>query len=83
MPNLLLAAKNTDGDPKKKKLKSQYGMYSGIVSDGKEISKPTEQEAAKNMIQYMKNNTPESNVYHQKFMHHSTIFDRKKPLNTA
>ena len=70
----LMAMKNGDGKPKKikndKETNTQYGIYSGIVNkEGKTVDKPKESEAISNMADYMKNNTPESNVYRSKFSH--------------
>ncbi len=68
----------------KKKIKNNYGMYSGIINDeGKPVDNPTEEQTVKTMVKYMQKNSPESNVYHPKFMHHSTIFDKKTPQNNA
>ncbi len=63
----------------KKKIETQYGMYSGIVKkDGKTKKDPTEDEAVSNMADYMKNNSPESNVYRIPFSHIGIAYDRKK-----
>lgn len=95
--NFLLSAKKDVDDPekavKKKKdktsLKRQYGTYSGIVDEsGKSNDAPSETEAIKNMVGYMKkNNPPESdtpsNVYRPKFSHLGISYDRKKKQTNA
>lgn len=84
MPNLLLDAKNRDGDPKKKKLKSQYNKYSGVIDDnGKPVDNPTALQSMKTMVQYLKHNTPESNVYRPEHAHTSLLYSKKKPIITA
>lgn len=82
-----------DDNPKKKKvllsLKKEvkgnnYGKYSGVVDEnGKRIDKPTEGQAMKTMINYMKNNKSNqsdepSNVYRPEFEHQTVNYDRKK-----
>lgn len=96
--NYLVSAKKDGGDepsksPKKKKdkssLKTQYGIYSGIVDEnGKTKTDPSESEAISNMAGYMKNNMPPqadnpSNVYRPKFSHLTMAYNRKKKQNTA
>lgn len=82
--------------PKKKKVllslkkatKTQYGKYSGIVDEnGKRIDNPTEGQAMKNMIDYMKNNRSDqsdnpSNVYRPEFQPSSVNY-KKKPNTKA
>jgi hypothetical protein len=76
-------------DPKpEKKGNKQYGLYSGIVSDGKSNDNPTEKESIINMVNYMKNNNPPestnpSNVYRPKFSHIALAYNRKKKQNNA
>lgn len=74
-----------DDDPKKvlkKKLPSQYGKYSGIVDDkGNTVRNPTYIQAVKNMVSYLKNNTPDSNVYRAEHAHTSQVYDKKKINN--
>jgi hypothetical protein len=78
-----------DGEPKpKKKGNNQYGLYSGIITDGKQKDNPTEKESIVNMVNYMKNNNPPestnpSNVYRPQFSHISMAYNRKKKQNTA
>ena len=63
----------------KKKIENQYGIYSGIVNkEGKTKKNPTVNEAVSNMADYMKNNSPESNVYRPEFQHIGVAYDRKK-----
>lgn len=55
-----------------KEVPNNYGIYQGIIGeDGKSIDVPTEQQAVQTMINYMKNNTPDSNIYRDQFQHHS------------
>jgi hypothetical protein len=66
------------------KIPTQYGKYSGIVDEsGKTISKPTSLQAMKNMVQYLKHNTPESNVYRPEHAHTSAVYDKKKGTPNA
>ena len=57
----------------KKEIPTQYNKYSGIIDDnGKKIDKPTEGQAIKNMVNYMKNNKSDqsdnpSNVYRPEY----------------
>lgn len=71
----------------KKKIPTQYGIYSGIRGkDGKENRNPTNDEAVSNMASYMKTNRSEltnhpdgpSNVYRTPFSHIGLAYDRKK-----
>lgn len=63
----------------KKKLPTQYGKYSGIVNEkGESIDNPTSEQSMKNMVKYLKNNTPESNVYRPEHAHTSLLYDKKK-----
>jgi len=60
----------------KRKLKGEvpnnYGKYNGVIGeDGKPIDVPTELQAVQTMINYMKNNNPDSNIYRPDFQHHS------------
>lgn len=73
------AKMGVDDNPKKKRIKNNYGKYSGIVDDkGKAIDNPTVEQSMKTMIQYMKNNTPESNVYRPEHIHTSLVYDKKR-----
>lgn len=74
----------TGDDPKKKKLKNQYGKYSGIVDDtGKSVDTPSAIQAIKNMVSYLKNNTPDSNVYRPEHAHTSAVYDKNKISKTV
>jgi hypothetical protein len=78
-----------DGGKKKKKEKegkeisTQFGKYSGNVIDGKYVDKPTELQALKTNIEYMKKNmsdqseTP-SNVYRPENEHKVINYNKKK-----
>jgi hypothetical protein len=73
---------------KGKELPTQYGLYSGIVTEKGAKDNPTETEAISNMVDYMKNNNPPestspSNVYRRKFSHLGIAYDRKKKQNNA
>lgn len=89
--SLMGTSPTDDEKPKKaKKLKldknisTQYGKYSGIVDEsGKTISNPTSLQAMKNMVQYLKHNTPESNVYRPEHAHTSAVYDKKKGTPNA
>ncbi len=90
--NKILSAKKkiTEEDPKpkknrnilgymNKKIKNNYGKYSGIVDDsGKSIDNPTVKQSVETMIKYLNKNTPESNVYRQEHIHSTKNYDRKK-----
>lgn len=70
--------------PFKKKIKNQYGKYSGIIDEtGKSISNPTVGQSIKNMVNYLKNNTPESNVYRPEHAHTSLLYDKNKVVNNS
>lgn len=77
----------SDDKPKKdskKKIPTTYGKYSGIVDDdGKTVDNPTVKQAMSTMLKYMKNNTPESNVYRPEYIHTSVLYNRKKPGTTG
>lgn len=79
----------TDGDPKKKKIKNQYGKYSGVIDDnGKPVDNPTSMQAMKTMANYMKNNKSDqsdnpSNVYRPEFSHTSVLYNKKTISTTA
>ncbi len=79
----------SDGDPKKKKLKSQYNKYTGIVDEnGKTDSNPSYLKAMKNMVSFAKNNRSDqsdnpSNVYPAQQAQTSAVYNRKKPQTTA
>ena len=66
-----------------KRLDTQYGKYSGIVKDGKYIDRPTELDAIKTNLEYMKHNmsdqseTP-SNVYRPENEHKALNYNKKK-----
>lgn len=78
-----------DGGKKKKKekegkeLSTQFGKYSGNIINGKSVDKPTELEAFKTNIEYMKRNmsdqseTP-SNVYRPENEHKAINYNKKK-----
>lgn len=79
---------SNDGGKKKKKdegkqIGTQYGKYSGNVVDGKNIDKPTELQAMKTNLEYMKHNlsdqseTP-SNVYRPENEHKAINYNKKK-----
>lgn len=80
-----------DDKPKKnkKKIPTQYGIYSGIINDeGKSIDNPTVDESMRTMIKYSKNNRPPesdepSNVYRDKMIHIGMAYNRKKKQNNA
>lgn len=85
-----------DGDDKPKKsslklgkrLKTQYGKYSGIVTDKGEVDNPTEIEVLKNAASYYKNNrSPQSdnpsNVYRLENSHFGKVHNRKEKQNNA
>lgn len=85
-----------DGDDKPKKasvklgkrLKTQYGKYSGIVTDKGEVDSPTELEVLKNTAAYMKNNrSPQSdnpsNVYRPENSHIVKVHNRKEKQTNA
>lgn len=85
-----------DGDDKPKKsslklgkrLKTQYGKYSGIVTDKGEVDNPTELEVLKNTAAYYKNNrSPQSdnpsNVYRLENSHSVKVYNRKEKQNNA
>jgi len=75
-----------DGKPKKgkKKIDTQYGMYSGIVNkEGKTVKAPSTDQSVSNMAEYMKKNSPESNVYRIPFSHIGITYDRKKKQKDA
>lgn len=55
-----------------KEILNNYGIYNGIVDEnGKFIDNPSEIETIKTMINYMKHNNPDSNIYRSPFQHHS------------
>lgn len=58
----------------KKEVVTPYGKYSGIVG---KVGKPTEYEAMKNNIEYMKTNSPSSNVYRPENQHISMAYKKK------
>ena len=66
-----------------KRLNSQYGKYSGLVDiEGKTIKKPTELDAIRTMVQYLKNNwLGQSNVYRPEHIH--TSLNYKKGRETV
>lgn len=83
-------------DVKKKKVKlkddkplaTQYGLYSGIVTEKGSKSNPTTTEAITNMVNYMKNNRPPqadnpSNVYRPQFSHLTIAYDKNKKQSNA
>ena len=85
-----------EGDKKKVKVKvkggkqlpTQYGTYSGIVTEKGAKDNPTETEATINMANYMKNNQmpasdQPSNVYRPQFQHLGVVYDRKKKQSNA
>ena len=80
-----------DGKPKKnllsfkkKKIKNNYSKYSGIIDDnGKPIDNPTVEQSVKTMVNYLKNNTPESNIYRAEHAHTSLLYDKKKKVSNA
>lgn len=87
-----------DGGKKEKKVKikgknldTQYGMYSGIVTEKGTKNNPTEGEAIQNMVDYMKNNRNEqsthpdgpSNIYRPQFSHIGMNYNRKKKQTNA
>lgn len=62
----------------------QYKKYSGVIGeDGKPIDNPSEGQSVKTMVNYMKNNTPESNVYRPDFQHVGVNYNRKKKQTNA
>jgi len=88
----LLAMK--DGGKKKSKAErkaaktespsTQYGRYSGIIDEkGKPVDRPTLLQSTKTMVSFMKENIPESNVYHPQWQHHSINVDKKKKQKDA
>lgn len=68
---------------------NNYGMYNGVVEySGRQKSRPTELEAMKTMIEYMKNNQSDqssdpSNIYHPQFRHYGYNALNAKPLVIA
>lgn len=73
----------------KKKIKgNNYKTYSGVVDEnGKQIDSPTEGQAIKTMIHYMKNNRSDqsdnpSNVYRPEYQPSSVVY-KKKPNTKA
>ena len=63
---------------------TQYGRYSGIIGkDGKPVDNPTVAQSIGTMVDYMKTNTPESNVYNPEYSHHSINVDKKKKQKDA
>lgn len=72
----------------KKPIKNNYSRYSGIVDDnGKPIDNPTQIQAMKTMVKYMKNNRSDqsdnpSNVYRPEFQQTSLLY-KKKPTTTS
>ncbi len=58
-----------------KKIVTPYGKYSGIA--GQE-GKPSELEAIKANVEYMKHNSPSSNIYRPENQHISINYSRKK-----
>ncbi len=90
----LKAAKDEGGKKKKSRAERkaakemspdvQYGRYSGVIGkDGKPIDKPTLKQSMETMTDFMKDNIPESNVYHDKWQHHSINVDKKKKQSNA
>ncbi len=81
----------TDDKPKSKKVriksgketKGQYGIYSGVIDDnGKPLDNPTDIQAVKTMVNYMKNNKSDqsdspSNVYRLPFSHLAINYKKK------
>jgi len=71
-----------------KKLDTQYGTYSGIVTEKGAKDNPTEEETISNMASYMKNNQMPasdnpSNVYRPQFQHIGVNYNRKKKQDNA
>jgi len=63
---------------KRKRIKNNYGKYSGIVDEnGRHIDNPTIEQSVKTMIQYLNKNTPESNVYRPEHAHRAVNYNRK------
>lgn len=84
--NMLLDfSDDTPGKKKKRKglnntISNNYGMYSGVVDDGGPTDRPTNIQAQKVMIDYMKNNQSDqapnpSSIYRPQFQHHSVNMD--------
>lgn len=72
------------GGEMNKNISTQYSKYSGIVDEnGKSVDNPTVGQSMKNMVQYLKNNTPESNVYRPEHIHTSILYNKKKPISNA
>lgn len=73
----------------KKAVPNNYELYSGIVDEnGRAVDVPTYDQSIKTMVEYMKNNTPNSNVYRPEFQHYSIntqpiVPIGKKGLNIA
>lgn len=76
-----------DDDKKKrkegKKISTQYGKYTGNVVDGKSIDKPTELQALKTNLEYMKKNASDqsdspSNIYRPENEHKALNYNKKK-----
>lgn len=67
-----------------RKLSSQYGKYSGnINAEGKAIDRPTELEAIKTNLEYMKHNASDqssspSNIYRPENAHKAINYNKKK-----
>lgn len=56
----------------KEKVPNNYGKYSGVIdNDGSSILTPDYQKAMEINLEYMKNNTPDSNIYRLENTHHS------------
>ena len=72
-----------------KHLPTTYNKYSGVVDEnGKSVDNPTELQAMKTMVKYMKNNQSDqgsnpSNVYRPEFQQHSITYDKKKGSTTS
>jgi hypothetical protein len=61
-----------------KKLPGTYKKYSSIIDEkGKTINNPTQLQAIRTMIQYLNNNTPDSNVYRPEHAHTSVVYKPK------
>lgn len=77
------AKMGVDDNPKKKKIKNNYGKYSGIVNEkGEAIDNPTVEQSMKTMVKYLKHNwKDESNTYRPEHAHTSLVY--KKPKSTT
>jgi len=83
--SITAAPKNkSEKEMSKKKVKNPSGLYSAIVDEkGKTIRNPTELQAMRNKVEYLKHNwsdqseTP-SNVYRPQWEHKAINYNKKK-----